>query len=183
MATTTQPEQKTRRWLEDAVIGLNLCPFARPVYTKDQVRIAVEESAEFDDVIQRTLAEVDCLLEAAPDDIATTLVVCPNALADFDEFLDAAEIIQALLTDAGADGVLQLAHFHPDYQFAGTRPDAAENFTNRAPYPTLHLLREAQVTEAVDSHPDPESIPQQNIDKLEQMGRERLEEMWSKWRE
>jgi uncharacterized protein len=176
-------EQRTRLWLEEAVIGLNLCPFARSVFAAGQVHIAVEATTSFDKAVLATLVEVERLLDAAPDDIATTLVVFTQALADFDEFLEAVDVVEALLDEAGADGILQLAHFHPDYQFEGTEPDALENFTNRAPYPTLHLLREAQVAEAVDSHPAPESIPRDNIARLQKMGRQQLEEMWERWRD
>lgn len=172
---------KTRRWLEDAVIGLNLCPFARSVYVRDEVRIAVESEADFEDAIRATLDEADRLLQAAPDEIATTLVVFPNALADFDDFLDAVGIIDELLEQAGAAGILQVAHFHPDYQFEGTEADDLENYTNRAPYPILHLLREAEISEGVHSHPDPESIPERNIETLEKMGHEGIAEMWGRW--
>lgn len=172
---------KMRRWLEDAVIGLNLCPFARAVYVRDQVRIAVKPARGFDDAIRCTLDEADRLFRSAPDEIATTLVVLPNALTDFDEFLDAADAIDALIERAGAAGILQLAHFHPDYNFEGAEPDALENYTNRAPYPTLHLLREAQVSEGVQSYPDPESIPERNIEMLEGMGRAELAKMWAHW--
>jgi hypothetical protein len=181
MSDTLTVEDRVRRWLEGAVIGLNLCPFARPVYAGDQVHLAVASQTSFDEVIGETLVEVDRLLDHASDDIATTLVICPNALSDFDEFLEAVEIVEALLTEAGADGILQVAHFHPDYQFAGTRPDDLENYTNRAPYPIIHLLREAQVSEAIESHPDPETIPQRNIERLEKLGRDGLAKLWSTW--
>ena len=172
---------KTRQWLEDAVIGLNLCPFARSVYSRAEVRIAVEDAAGFEDAIRRTLDETDRLLDAAPDDIATTLVVFPAALADFEEFLDAVAAVDELIERMGAAGLVQIAHFHPDYRFADTDADDLENFTNRAPYPILHLLREAQVSEGVASHPDPESIPQRNIETLERLGRDGVDELWVRW--
>ncbi|QDG49894.1 DUF1415 domain-containing protein [Persicimonas caeni] len=172
---------KTRRWLEDAVIGLNLCPFARAVYVRDEVRIAVDEARGFEDAIRRALDEADRLLQAAPDDIATTLVVFPHALSDFDEFLDAVDAVDELIERAGAAGILQLAHFHPQYQFEGTEADDLENFTNRAPYPTLHLLREAQISEGVASHPNPEAIPERNIEVLEELGELEVHKMWDRW--
>lgn len=181
MNKTEKAARSTRLWLEEAVIGLNLCPFARSVFAAGQVRVAVEPTSSFDKAILATLVEVERLLDAAPDDIATTLVVFTQALVDFDEFLEAVEVAEALLGEAGADGILQLAHFHPDYQFEGTEADDLENFTNRAPYPTLHLLRAAQVSEAVNSHPDPESIPQDNIVRLQKMGRQRIEELWARF--
>jgi hypothetical protein len=176
-----QIERRVATWLEEAIIGLNLCPFARPVYTKDQVRLAVAKQVSFDAVVMATLDEIDRLLSSSPDEIATTLVICPNALSDFDEFLDAVDVVEALLGEAGADGILQLAHFHPDYRFEGTEPDALENYTNRAPYPILHLLREAQVSEAVDSHPDPAAIPERNIERLEKLGHAGIARLWAKW--
>ncbi len=172
---------RVQQWLENAVIGLNLCPFARQVYVHDQVRIALADAASFEEAVEATLGEVDRLLEAAPDDIATTLVVFTRALADFDEFLEAVSVVEALLEEAGAEGILQVAHFHPAYQFEGAEPDALENYTNRSPYPIVHLLREAQISEGVASHPDPESIPQHNIEKLEKMGRQRVSELWKRW--
>jgi hypothetical protein len=174
-------ERRVRCWLEEAVIGLNLCPFARPVYTKDQVHLAVATQPRFDELVMATLGEVDRLLEHTPDEIATTLVVCPNALSHFDDFLDAVDVVQTLLSEAGADGILQVAHFHPDYQFEGAEPDALENYTNRAPYPIIHLLREAQMSEAVDSHPDPKAIPEHNVARLAELGPEGVAQLWSTW--
>ncbi|MFW5968893.1 MAG: DUF1415 domain-containing protein [Persicimonas sp.] len=174
--------QNTRKWLEEAVIGLNLCPFARSVVEDDAVRIAVNGATSFDAAIDAALDEVDRLLEASPDDIATTLIVTPDALGDFDDFLDAVAVLEELLRRAHADEIVQLAHFHPDYRFEGTEPDALENYTNRAPYPTIQLLRVAQVAEAIDSHPDPESIPDDNIERLEAMGREAVEALWRGWK-
>ena len=180
--TESEAKRRTRRWLEDAVIGLNFCPFARPVFVQDQVRIAVQEDVGgLEAAVERAFDEVNHLLDHPDTEVATTLIVYPEALADFGDYLDVVETLRYALEDSGLEGVLQVATFHPDYQFAGTAPDDLENYTNRSPYPTIHLIREAQVTDAVESHPDPEGIPRRNIERLEEMGRERVEQMWSVW--
>ena len=177
-----QVRVRVERWLDEAVVGLNLCPFAAPVVRAGQVRIAPSSAADFDPAIEAFLDELSRLFDAAPDDVATTLVVFPHALGDFDDFLDAIAVVEALLEDSGADLAVQLAHFHPDYRFEGADDDALENYTNRAPYPILQLLRVADVADAVSRHPDPEGIPTRNIARLEAMGREAVEAMWALWR-
>lgn len=174
-------ETKVQRWLEDAVIGLNLCPFARAPYSGDQMRIAILDCADFEDVLRQTFEEVDYLLGASPDAVATTLIVIRGALQEFDDFLDAIYAVDELLEQTGAADYLQLAHFHPDYQFEGTEPDGLENFTNRAPFPVLHLLREDEMSEAVDRHPDPEGIPEKNIARLNAMGAKAIAELWRRF--
>lgn len=167
-----QAEADTRRWLERAVIGLNLCPFAKAVHVKGQIHYAVYEPAEEPDLIDVLLAQAEELvaLDAAVRD--TTLLIAPNALADFLDFNDFTARAERRLTRAGFDGVLQLASFHPQFQFAGTEADDIGNATNRAPYPTLHLLREDSVSRAVEAFPEAEEIFERNIDRLEALGAE-----------
>lgn len=174
-------EQRVRRWLEDAVIGLNLCPFARAPYSRKQVRIAVVDCADFEDALRQTFDEVDYLLSASPEDVGTTLIVLRGALDDFEDFLDAIHAVDEILAQTGAADYVQLAHFHPDYQFEGAQADALENFTNRAPYPILHLLREDEVSQAVGRHPDPAGIPAQNIARLEALGQAGVAALWQRW--
>ena len=167
-----QAEADTRRWLERAVIGLNLCPFAKAVHVKGQIHYAVYESAEEADLMDALLAQARDLvaLDAAVRD--TTLLIAPNALPDFLDFNDFTARAERRLARAGFDGVLQLASFHPRFQFAGTEADDIGNATNRAPYPTLHLLREESVDRAVEAFPDAEEIFGRNIDTLEALGPE-----------
>lgn len=170
--TAEQAVADTRRWLERAVIGLNLCPFAKAVHVKGQIHCATYLPAEHDDLLDALLAEARQLvaLDAAERD--TTLLIAPNALADFLDFNDFTARAERRLAKAGFDGVLQLASFHPQFQFGGTEPDDIGNATNRAPYPTLHLLREESVDRAVEAFPDAEEIFGRNIDTLEALGPE-----------
>ncbi|KQW64101.1 DUF1415 domain-containing protein [Variovorax sp. Root411] len=169
---SAQAEADTRRWLERAVIGLNLCPFAKAVHVKAQVHYAVYEPAEEADLMDALLAEAKDLaaLDAAVRD--TTLLIAPNTLADFLDFNDFTARAERRLARAGFDGVFQLASFHPRFQFAGTDADDIGNATNRAPYPTLHLLREDSVSRAVKAFPEAEAIFERNIDTLEALGPE-----------
>ncbi|MDQ0069771.1 hypothetical protein J2W34_001545 [Variovorax boronicumulans] len=167
-----QAEADTRRWLERAVIGLNLCPFAKAVHVKAQIHYAVYLPADESGLMDALLAEANELaaLDAAVRD--TTLLIAPNTLADFLDFNDFLGRAERKLSRAGFDGVFQLASFHPQFQFAGTEPDDIENATNRAPYPTLHLLREDSVSRAVEAFPEAEAIFERNIETLEALGPE-----------
>jgi hypothetical protein len=165
-----QAEADMRRWLERAVIGLNLCPFAKAVHAKAQIRYAVYLPADEAGLIDMLLAEADELaaLDAPVRD--TTLLIAPNTLADFLDFNDFTARAERRLARAGFDGVFQLASFHPRFQFAGTDADDIGNATNRAPYPTLHLLREDSVSRAVEAFPEAEAIFERNIETLEALG-------------
>jgi hypothetical protein len=167
-----QAEADTRRWLERAVIGLNLCPFAKAVHVKGQIHYAVHESDAQAGLMDALLAEAHDLaaLDAAVRD--TTLLIAPNTLADFLDFNDFTAHAERRLARAGFDGVFQLASFHPQFQFAGTEAGDIGNATNRAPYPTLHLLREESVDRAVDAFPEAEAIYEHNMDTLEALGPE-----------
>lgn len=170
--TAEQAVADTRRWLERAVIGLNLCPFAKAVHVKGQIHYATYLSAEHDDLLDALLAEARQLVALDATERDTTLLIAPNALADFLDFNDFTARAERRLAKAGFDGVLQLASFHPRFQFGGTEPDDIGNATNRAPYPTLHLLREESVDRAVEAFPDAEEIFGRNIDTLEALGPE-----------
>jgi len=170
------------RWVEEAVIGLRLCPFAAAPWRAGLVRVTVSEVTDIDDATKVTLEEAWTMLEHDESVIATTLVVFARALADFDELLDAAATVEHVLDQAGARGVLQVATFHPDFQFEDAAPDDLGNWTNRAPFPILHLLREAHVSDAVDNHPDTEKIPDDNIARLEVMGRASVVALWGRFK-
>ncbi|HJW47141.1 MAG TPA: DUF1415 domain-containing protein [Lysobacter sp.] len=172
MTTGDDPIACTRRWLERAVIGLNLCPFAKAVYVKQQVRFVLSEACDEDALLQVLHDELQRLHAADPEQIDTTLIVHPRVLGDFlayNDFLDRAD---GLIAELGLEGEIQIASFHPDYQFAGTAADDVSNCTNRSPFPTLHLLREASVERAVAAFPDPDAIVERNITTLEKLGRD-----------
>lgn len=168
--TTETAIDDTRVWLERAVIGLNLCPFAKSVHVKGQVHYVVSRAETPQAFLQDLIVELNALNDSDPVVRDTTLLIAPDCLADFLDFNDfLAEADQALV-DLDLDGVLQIANLHPDYQFAGTRADDITNFTNRSPYPTLHLLREDSIDRAVDAFPDAESIFERNMETMERIG-------------
>ncbi|MBE9610051.1 DUF1415 domain-containing protein [Chitinilyticum piscinae] len=162
--------QQTRHWLEQAVIGLNLCPFAKSVYVKNQVRIVVSSARHLDAFLEELDRELALLAAANPDEIDTTLLIHPTLFGDFADFTDLLAIADDTIAEHELEGILQIASFHPDYQFDGTEPDDISNYTNRAPYPTLHLLREATIARAVAAFPDPEAIYGRNIETLQRIG-------------
>jgi hypothetical protein len=164
--------EDTQKWLLQAVVGLNLCPFAKAVVVKDMVRYRVCASAEPADLLAMLREELQHLAEADPEKLDTTLLIAPHALPDFLDFNDFLADCDELLMDLELDGVLQVADFHPRYQFGGTQVDDIENFTNRTPYPTLHLLREASIDKAVEAYPDAALIFERNIEVLNKLGRE-----------
>ena len=170
-------ERKTLGWVRDFVVGLNLCPFARPLLGSNVLRVKVCEATDDKGVAGALLDEIEIIQKASESEVATTLVVFPNALQRFDAYLAFLDGAQQLLEEMDLLGVLQLASFHPDYQFAGEPIEAASHFTNRAPFPMIHLLREDMVTRALEAYPNPEQIPERNIQKLEDLGRERLQQM------
>ena len=157
-------------WLEKAVIGLNLCPFAKAVHVKRQIRYVVSHAETEEALIEDLLHELQLLASADPGDIETTLLVHPNVLTDFLDYNDFLDIADAAVEELGLDGVLQVASFHPRYQFADSHPDDMGNFSNRAPYPTLHLLREDSVDKAVAAFPEADAIFETNIATLEKLG-------------
>ena len=165
-------------WLETMILGLNLCPFARPVVRDDRVRIAVTDADEEALLLQALLTEL-VYLDKHPA-TATTLLVHPHALADFAAYNDFLAFTDELLDAYGYAGVYQVASFHPDFQYHATAPDAAENFANRSPYPLLHILREADVAQAVQDHPQIEDVPRKNIERLNSYGSDGLLALWRK---
>jgi hypothetical protein len=161
----------TQRWLDKAVIGLNLCPFAKAVRVRRQIRFAVSDATEPEALLADLVQELKTLHDADPEQIDTTLLIHPQVLNDFVDYNDFLDIADAALAELGLEGDIQVASFHPDYRFEGTAPDAIENFSNRSPYPTLHLLREASIDKAVQSFPDAARIYEHNIETLRRLGR------------
>ena len=160
----------TRRWLERAVIGLNLCPFAKSVHVKGQVHYAVSAAQTAEGLLEHLVEELKDLvaLEASVRD--TTLLIAPGCLSDFLDFNDFLALADRALVDLDLDGVIQIASLHPVYQFAGTRADDVTNFTNRSPYPTLHLLREESIDRGVSAFPHAEAIFEVNMQTMAQLG-------------
>ncbi|WP_049020597.1 DUF1415 domain-containing protein [Burkholderia cenocepacia] len=175
--TMTDILAATRHWLARAVIGLNLCPFAKSVYVKEQVRYAISEATTLEDALAELETELRLLDAADPQQIDTTLVIYPHAFADFVDYNDALFFAERLVQQLRLDGVLQIASFHPQYRFDGTEPDDIENYTNRAPYPILHLLREDSIARAVDAFPDASAIYEKNQETLRRLGHEG----WREW--
>jgi hypothetical protein len=163
--------EQTRRWLERAVIGLNLCPFAKAVHVKGQVRFALSDATTPDALLAQLGEELVLLRDTDPDEIDTTLLVHPGVLRDFLDYNDFLDRADALVAAMGLEGVIQLASFHPDYRFAGTAADDPGNLTNRSPHPMLHLLREDSVSRAVAAFPDPDAIVSRNLATLQRLGR------------
>jgi hypothetical protein len=168
----------TRRWLERAVIGLGLCPFAAAAYDFGRVRFVVSERRTPDGLREDLCVELVRLRDADPRECETTLLIHPHALsrfADYNDFLGEAD---ACLTALGLDGEVQIASFHPAYRFAGTEPDAIENYTNRSPYPLLHLLREASIERALRGCKDPAEIYRRNIRTMQSLDIEGWRRLW-----
>ncbi len=170
--TDEQVLEQTRHWLEKAVIGLNLCPFAKAVYVKNQVRMVVSHARHADDLLEELDRELDLLVATPAAEIDTTLLIHPKLFEDFLDFNDFLEVAEGVVDEHVLEGVVQLASFHPRFQFDGTEHDDIGNYTNRAPFAILHLLREDSVERAVAAFPEAESIFEQNIATLEKLGPE-----------
>ncbi|MCX7157370.1 MAG: DUF1415 domain-containing protein [Rhodocyclales bacterium] len=160
----------TRKWLERAVIGLNLCPFAKGVHVKGQIRYVVSAAQTEDALLDDLERELRFLFDTAPEDTDTTLLITPDVLTDFDDFASFLDLAEVVLRTQGLVGVLQVASFHPDYVFADAETDDIANHTNRAPYPTLHLIREASLARATAAFPDATDIYERNIETLRTLG-------------
>jgi hypothetical protein len=162
----------TRAWIEKAVIGLNLCPFAKAVHVKDQIRYIVSDARDEETLLADLAMALEEIAQASPETVDTTLLIHPWVLNDFADYNDFLDIADAAVEELDLGGIIQVASFHPDYQFADTGPDDIENYSNRAPYPTLHLLREDSVDKAVESFPEADAIYEKNIEMLRRIGPE-----------
>ena len=169
----------TRRWIERAVIGLELCPFARAPFVQDRVRIRVSHARDAETLAADLQVEAELLASGDAARIETTLLVHPHVFADFLDYNDFLDVADALLVDLELEGVLQVASFHPDYRFADAEADAVENCSNRSPFPTLHLLREASIERAVELMPDTDAIYLRNIQTLRTLGHEGWRALWN----
>jgi len=172
--TVEEVEALTRQWVETMVVGLNLCPFAAPVVKKDTLRYAVTEGQSEEDLAHAFLSELEKIQKANEVDIATSLVIMPKALADFYDYLDMLAVFENLLKASGLEGTFQLASFHPNYQFAGVAAEDLSHWTNRSPFPMVHIIREGQMERVLAHYADPDAIPERNINLLRELGREEL---------
>ncbi len=162
----------TLQWVETVVIGHNFCPFAKSALDAETIRVAVVETPDFETCLENLIVECERL--DSDSDIETTLIVYPRTAHQFDDFLDFIALAEELLATQGYEGTYQLAHFHPDYQFEGSPADDPANYTNRSPWPTLHIIREASLEKAVASYPNPEKIPERNIQVARKLGAKTL---------
>jgi hypothetical protein len=169
--------EQTRRWIADVVIGLNLCPFARRVFDGELIRFTVTEAADAESLRMALAEELKRLAATPAAEVETAFLIHPHALADFLDYNDFVAEAEQLVADLGLEGVIQIASFHPRYQFAGTRPDDVENYTNRSPFPMLHLLREDSITAVNDDPVKLEDIPRRNVETLRRLGLRKVREM------
>ena len=179
LTATRDPIAETRKWLEQIVIGLNLCPFAKAVYVKDQVRFVLSDATTPEALVEELAEELILLRDTPAEQIDTTLIVHPDVLTDFLEYNDFLDNADAAIEALDLQGILQVASFHPQYQFAGVAPDDVSNYTNRAPFPTLHLLREDSVERAVAAFPDADVIVERNLQTLEKLGLEGWKQLFA----
>ena len=173
----------TQRWIEQFVIAENLCPFAAPVLQKRQLRIAVSAIADATKLAVVVLDELNLLQRAPESELATSVLVLPYALADFEDYLDFVALAQELLEACELDGIVQIATFHPQYCFADATSDDVANYTNRAPFPMLHFLRESVLTRALENYSQAESIPERNVEHLRALGLPRVQQLLKTIRE
>lgn len=161
-----------RRWLSSVVVGLQLCPFAKPVISANKARLVVCEAHQEDELTRAFLHELEHLLQTPPETLSTTLLIVPFLLEDFDTYLDTLAFAEDILEDVGLSGIFQIASFHPKYRFEGSHEDDLANWTNRSPYPIFHLLREAEITALVEAGVDTEAIPERNVRLLRSLPEE-----------
>lgn len=167
---SAEAEKETMRWLERAVVGLNFCPFAKREISNQRVRmVALDSDKQGAEAWLQALVS-ECEILDNDQEVGTTLIIFERALREFEDYLDFVALAEDLLQSAGYEGTYQLASFHPDYQFAGCDADDATNYTNRSPYPMLHILREDEVSKALDSYPSPEAIPERNKQVCRELG-------------
>lgn len=166
--------ERTKAWLEQTVIGLNLCPFAKAPYMKQQIRYQVSMARDAKTLLADLRVELLFLMGADPFEVETSLLIHPFVLQDFVAYKSFLDLADAAIAELDLEGELQVASFHPDYQFAGTQPQDVENFTNRSPYPMLHILREDSIERAIKTYPNVENIPDRNIQLLRSLGAEDL---------
>ena len=174
-ATDLEIVEATRRWVEQVVVAFNLCPFAKRELMKERVRFVVSKATDEATLLDELAHELALL--NVDQAVETTLLIHPQVLQDFYQYNDFLEAADELLVDMDLEGVYQVASFHPDYQFGGTEPNDVENYTNRSPYPMLHLLREDSLSQAIDNYPEVDLIPERNIECMNEQGLEKMQSL------
>ena len=180
MSETNKYIESTQKWLKQVVIDLGLCPFANTPYINNQIRYAVCEAVESEEQLTAIWNEVETLKNCDTSVIATTLIIFPNRFSDFHAYLEFFDLAEVLLEEQGELENFQLASFHPDYQFAGTEADDVSNYTNRSPFPIIHILRADDLETAIANHPNTAKIPERNIALMEEMGLEKILALFGK---
>ena len=176
--TNEHIHQKVQQWLENVVIGLNLCPFAAKPNRNKQIQIFISEANSEDALLEEIYQQLQKLDTTPVDELETTLVVTPHLFDDFGDYNQYLDLIDALVFQMGYQGTYQIASFHPDYCFHGTHPEDAENLTNRSPYPIFHLIREESMEKVLKHYPDPEGIPERNIERVESLSAEEVKKLF-----
>ena len=174
-----QAVELTQQWVEAIVVGLNLCPFAAPEVRNQSIRYVASHAASLEEATQDFLAELQIIQKSDESELSTSLVNFTDTAVEFETFLDLLDMCQRALESAGLEGVFQLASFHPQYCFSGVDPDDITNWTNRAPFPTIHIIREGQMSRVLVHYKTPEEIPERNMALMEKLGREGLIERFS----
>ncbi len=168
---------KTKKWVEKIVVGLNLCPFAKSPFLSDKIRYKLVTDPELKTLLEVFVDELKYLKNASPKEVETTLLIHPHILTSFDDYNNTLPVFEGLLNSMGLEGIIQIASFHPDYQFAETEFNDVENYTNRSPFPMLHLIREDSISQAVDHYPDIDEIPNRNIEKMNELGMDKIKDI------
>ena len=166
--------KQTKQWVEQIVVGLNLCPFAKVPFNKNLIRYVLFEGTDMESLIHLVISELETLTKTSSTEIETTLLVTPNVLQEFEEYLDLFHLLNDVLEKLNLEGILQIASFHPNYLFEGSNLYDVENFTNRSPYPMFHLIRENSIEKAVESYKNPEEIPEKNMETMRYLGLEKI---------
>ena len=175
MSENTLVINQTKHWLSTVIIEHSICPFAKREFDRDRIHYEIIVSDDLSTQLEHLILQCEFLDNKNNDsEIETSLLIFPTALKDFEDYLDVLEIATELMTKQGYEGVYQLASFHPDYCFAGANPNDASNYTNRSPYPMLHILREDSIEKALENYPNPESIPERNIQLTKDLGLEQM---------
>ncbi len=164
---------QTQSWIETVIIGLNFCPFAKREYDHDNIRYSICHDIQIEDCLHKLIDE--CLELDRKSEIETTLLIFPDSFIDFDDYLDFVDLVHALLDDQGYTGIYQIATFHPDYCFEDSADTDPANYTNRSPYPMLHIIREASLERALQNYPQPENIPKRNIELARSQGQAKMQ--------
>ncbi|WP_085900529.1 DUF1415 domain-containing protein [Kiloniella majae] len=168
--TVVNASDLTKLWVDAMVIGQNLCPFAASERNRGAIRYVIVDAQEVSTAMGGFLNELLFLQQSSEDEVSTSLVIFPEGFEDFEIFLDLLEVAEDALVQSGVEGLFQLASFHPDYQFTGLSRDDITNWTNRSPFPVLHIIREGQMGRVLDSYKSPDEIPERNIDLMKKLG-------------